>query len=59
MKTFNLMCSRHWFMVPMALRAAVWRTYRPGQCDDKRPSEAWHRAADDAIDAVARKEGRR
>jgi hypothetical protein len=28
-----------------------------GQCDDKRPSLAWHEAADAAIGAVAIKEG--
>lgn len=51
-----LMCRRHWFMVPKKLRDAVWATYRPGQCDDKQPSEAWHKAADAAILAVAQKE---
>lgn len=48
-----LMCKRHWFMVPKALREEVWRTYRPGQCDDKTPSEEWHKAADAAIKAVS------
>lgn len=47
-----LMCPKHWRMVPAALQREVWRTYRPGQCDDKSPSEAWHRAADAAINAV-------
>jgi hypothetical protein len=32
-------------------------TYRPGQCDDKNPSEAWHQAADAAIGFVAALEG--
>jgi hypothetical protein len=50
------MCRPHWRMVPAALRAAVWKAYRPGQCDDKRPSEAWFVAADAAIAAVARAE---
>lgn len=53
-----LMCRRHWFMVPRPLRARVWATYRPGQCDDKAPSEAWHAAAVAAIAAVAEKEGK-
>jgi hypothetical protein len=48
-----LMCRRHWFMVPKPIQLAVWRTYRPGQCDDKQPSAAWHAAADAAIQAVA------
>lgn len=54
----HLMCSRHWRMVPKDLQGRVWSHYRPGQCDDKRPSEAWVRAADAAIAAVARVEGR-
>ena len=52
-----LMCGRHWRMVPRILQRAVWAAYRPGQCDDKRPSEAWHLAADAAIGSVARAEG--
>lgn len=52
-----LMCGRHWAMVPAKLQRAVWATYRPGQCDDKAPSEAWHQAADAAIGAVALREG--
>lgn len=53
-----LMCLRHWRMVPKDLQRQVWATYRPGQCDDKQPSEAWHEAADAAIMAVAKKEKR-
>jgi len=48
-----LMCLRHWRMVPRAVQRAVWATYRPGQCDDKGPSDAWHQAADAAIGYVA------
>lgn len=48
-----LMCLRHWTMVPYSLRRLVWKNYRRGQCDDKRPSRAWFKAADDAIEAVA------
>lgn len=51
-----LMCKRHWFVVPKKVRNRVWATYRPGQCDDMRPSEAWHVAADEAILFVARVE---
>ena len=54
-----LMCFKHWRMVPRLLQRAVWRAYRSGQCDDKRPSEAWHQAADAAIRAVAEKERNR
>jgi len=52
----HLMCARHWRMVPSDLQRAVWATYRPGQCDDKRPSAAWHAAADAAIAHVAERE---
>jgi hypothetical protein len=45
-------------MVPPLIRAAVWASYRPGQCVDRRPSESWMIAADAAIDAVWQAEGR-
>jgi len=48
-----LMCRRHWFMVPIALREAVWASYRPGQEIDKRPTAEYLDAADAAIAAVA------
>jgi hypothetical protein len=52
-----LMCRSHWFMVPERLRTEVWRTYRQGQCEgDPPPSEEWHRAADAAIEHVAKRE---
>ena len=51
-----LFCLPHWRMVPRAIQQAVWRHYRPGQCDDKSPSKEWHEAADAAIAAVAKKE---
>lgn len=51
-----LMCLKHWRMVPREIQRAVWRHYRVGQCDDKSPSEAWHEAADAAIDVVLKKE---
>jgi hypothetical protein len=34
-------CSTHWYSLPKDLRDEVWRTYRPGQEDDKRPSPAY------------------
>jgi hypothetical protein len=51
-----LMCKKHWFMVSTETRAEVWKHYRPGQCDDKRPSREWHGAADKAIKEVSEKE---
>lgn len=53
-----LFCRDHWRMVPGAIRKGVWATYRPGQCDDMKPSREWHEAADAAIGWVARREGR-
>lgn len=32
------MCPRHWFSLRGAVRAAIWREYRPGQENDKNPS---------------------
>jgi hypothetical protein len=34
-------CKEHWFKLPARLRAAIWRCYRPGQEDDKRPSREY------------------
>jgi len=47
-----LMCRRHWHMVPAAEQRRVWLYYREGQEIDKRPSEAYLRAAEAAIRAV-------
>lgn len=52
-----LMCRVHWSKVPRKVQAAVYETYRVGQCDDMRPSKEWHRAADAAIGYVAKCEG--
>lgn len=46
------MCKRHWRMVPKDIQDRVYATYRPGQCDDMRPSREWFKAARDAIGAV-------
>lgn len=51
-----LMCAKHWNMVPASIRSRVWKAYRPGQCDDKNPSVAWHDAADAAILSVWERE---
>ncbi len=52
------MCKRHWFMVPKPLRDRVWTTYRPGQCDDWNPSLGYCNAAQEAVIAVAKLEGK-
>lgn len=36
-----LACKPHWFMLPDELRRQIWRTYRPGQEKDKRPSREY------------------
>ena len=51
-----LMCWKHWRMVSKKIQARVYLHYRPGQCDDKCPSEEWLAAAKDAIAEVASKE---
>jgi hypothetical protein len=53
----KLTCRKHWFLVPKALRDAVWRHYRPGQGIGDASAE-YLRAAADAIEHVARTEGR-
>jgi len=58
-KAAFFMCRRHWFMVPAELRNQIWLLYRPGQENDKRPSREYVEAMKQAIDAVARAEGRR
>jgi len=49
----RLMCGRHWFLVPVRLRRAVWREYVPGQEVTKTPTAAYLEAARAAIAAVA------
>lgn len=50
-------CKKHWFMVPKALRDAIWRTYRVGQCDDLNPSREYLTVARAAVVSVAKSEG--
>jgi hypothetical protein len=52
-----LMCLKHWNLVPKALQRAVWEAYRPGQCEDMRPSFEWLKAAGEAVEAVRIQEG--
>ncbi len=39
-------CRKHWFTLPKTLRDLIWMHYRPGQEEDKNPSEEYLRAAD-------------
>lgn len=54
-------CKRHWFKLPLSLRNRIWATYRPGQEEDKRPSDAYIAAARAVQDWIASqsKEGQR
>jgi hypothetical protein len=54
-----LMCIQHWRMVPKDLQRRVWDTYVPGQEVRKNPTSEYMEAQRAAVDAVARKEGRR
>lgn len=57
-KPAMMMCKKHWFMVPLAIRNQVWAHYRSGQEGDWRPSKEYCEAAKAALRAVAEKEGR-
>jgi hypothetical protein len=53
------MCRKHWSMVPLALRASIKQTFRPGHEVDKNPSAEYLAFATAAIAEVAHKEARR
>jgi hypothetical protein len=38
-------CRAHWYLLPREIRQLFWRTYRPGQEIDGRPSRAYIVAA--------------
>lgn len=40
-------CKTHWFRLPARLRAAIWRTYQPGQEVTMTPSAEYLRVADE------------
>ena len=39
-------CSGHWYKLPQNLRAAIWRTFEPGQEVDLSPSNEYLEVAD-------------
>lgn len=51
------MCKRHWFSLPRSMRAAIWNTYRPGQCDDWGITHEYAEAARAAVRFIAAREG--
>ena len=52
-----LMCGKHWKMVPGQTQKMIWKHYKSGQeKGEARPSSKWHFYADEAIEAVYKKE---
>lgn len=40
-------CKTHWFRLPARLRAAIWRTYQPGQEVTLTPSDDYLKVANE------------
>lgn len=51
------MCRDHWYKLPKGLRDEIWRTYRPGQCDDWNITSEYANAARAGVRYLALKEG--
>ena len=51
-------CKRHWYMVPKSLRDRLWREYRPGQENDKKPSCRYIAVQRRCVYEIAQREGR-
>lgn len=51
----DLMCLKHWRMVPTNLRRDIWHHYSPNQIKGVPPSQAYMRAAQNAVAAVEEK----
>lgn len=47
------MCRKHWFMLPKAMRDAVWAEHRPGQRIGKDPTAAYLRVTRICIECIA------
>jgi hypothetical protein len=52
------MCKPHWFSLRKPLRDAIWRMYRPGQEDDKKPSASYMAVQRRAVGELAFKTNR-
>lgn len=52
------MCKMHWFKLPPDMRRAIWREYRPGQCDDMNPAKSYCEVAKACVFYIAHKEQR-
>lgn len=44
-------------MLPKSLRDRIWKTYRPGQCDDWNITHEYAEAARECVRFIATKEG--
>lgn len=53
-----LFCSPHWYALPAVLRTTIYKTYHPGQEEGRAPSQEWIDAARQAINYLAKKEGK-
>ena len=47
------MCREHWYQLRKPMRDAIWREYRPGQENDKRPSARYMAVQRRAVGEVA------
>ena len=54
-----LFCKKHWAMCPKPQQRTIWATYRKGQEITKTPSREYLAAFREAVEAVAKLEGRR
>lgn len=52
----QLMCKRHWYMVPKELRDKVWLTARRMWRNEALGTQEWSEASNEAIAAVEMKE---
>lgn len=52
-------CKPHWFMLPPAIRTAIWAAYRPGQEVNGTPSKEYLLAAQDAEEWIRTREAER
>jgi hypothetical protein len=50
------MCLKHWRLVPREIQKRIWKHYRLGQCDDKRVSKEYIKAAFEAKRFIRQKE---
>lgn len=46
-------CMKHWKMLPKPLQRKIWAAFRPGQEQDKSPSQAYRIAARDVREWIA------